>query len=84
MGVRCDGAGFGGAAVSAPDVPAFPHCFNAAFAGNGVEKFSGMSLRDYFAAAALNGFVSRTPATAEASARWAYQIADEMLKVRVE
>jgi hypothetical protein len=40
-----------------------------------------MSLRDYFAAAALPS-VARHPISAECEAKLAYELADEMLKAR--
>lgn len=47
----------------------------------------GMSLRDYFAAAAMQGLVAQLNGTAMSSdihcgANWAYQMADEMLRRR--
>ena len=62
--------------------PAFP---NEGFNGWG-EPFQGMTLRDYFAAKAMQPINSQAIdyAKAEASdmARKAYMIADAMLKVR--
>lgn len=45
----------------------------------------GMSLRDYFAAAALVGMQAH-PANErpDSAARWAYEVADAMLKAREE
>jgi len=45
---------------------------------------TGMTLRDYFAAAALNGFAtnSETIASERELAEWSYSIADEMIKAR--
>jgi hypothetical protein len=50
-----------------------------AFGGN-----SGVTVRDYFAAAALTGLASAfgNPVNAENLATHAYQVADEMLKRR--
>ena len=51
-------------------------------------KFTGMTLRDYFAAKALQGFISDTsiPASIKVDAtllsRSAFQVADAMLKAR--
>lgn len=44
----------------------------------------GMTLRDYFAAAALTGYSNFQPkiTTVESVAGWAYAIADAMLKAR--
>jgi hypothetical protein len=51
-------------------------------------QMSGMSLRDYFAAAALQGWLASMPADAKPddmnSARRAYEFADAMLEVRRE
>ena len=43
---------------------------------------AGMSLRDYFAAAALDTFPDVLLSTPSAKAAWAYQIADAMLAER--
>lgn len=45
-----------------------------------VEKYQDMSLRDYFAAAALPAYVLRY--TAERAAKKAYEYADAMLAAR--
>lgn len=42
----------------------------------------GMSLRDYFAAAALQGILARSPETNQMTAEDAYGYADAMLKAR--
>ena len=42
----------------------------------------GMSLRDYFAAKAMNAFLSRDGSTLEKDAEYAYKMADAMLKAR--
>lgn len=42
----------------------------------------GLSLRDYFAAAALFSFPRILTATAEAKAAWAFQVADAMIQER--
>ena len=46
----------------------------------------GMTLRDYFAAKAMQGMYSNELAvsTYEDNAKWAYQMADAMMKVRDE
>jgi hypothetical protein len=41
-----------------------------------------MSLRDYFAAAALKGNIIDPTANKEEVAEWAYSLADAMLKAR--
>jgi len=45
---------------------------------------SGMSLRDYFAAAALQGLLADHTVEMDTSeyARWSYELADEMLEER--
>ena len=46
---------------------------------------AGMTLRDYFAAKAMHASMSLDPANAASSeehARWAYEMADAMLKAR--
>ena len=50
----------------------------------GYEPESGMTLRDYFAAAALTGLLRDTEAfnNDAKAAEWAYQFADAMLKAR--
>ena len=62
--------------------PAFP---NEGFNGWG-EPFKGMTLRDYFAANALQGFASTLTGTApvlfDVLSRDAYLMADAMLKAR--
>lgn len=45
---------------------------------------TGMTLRDYFAAAALSNSYTSSERAPEDVAKWAYQVADEMLKARVE
>lgn len=71
--------------------PAFPH--NGSVKQEGVGEFTvywgnGMSLRDYFAAKALNGMISsaaivdRTGIDKDSWATIAYSFADAMLKAR--
>jgi hypothetical protein len=43
---------------------------------------SGMTLRDYFAAAALQGNLIEPTASNDDVAKWAYSLADAMLKAR--
>lgn len=53
----------------------------------GSRQFAGMSLRDYFAAKALNGICASGPTKDWSNlqlAREAYQLADAMLKARNE
>ena len=70
--------------VSMRNEPAFP---NEGFNGWG-EPFQGMTLRDYFAARALQGFASTLTGTApvlfDVLSRDAYLMADAMLKARGE
>jgi hypothetical protein len=44
----------------------------------------GMTMRDYFAAAALHGNLIEPTANNEQFAKWAYSLADAMLKAREE
>ena len=60
--------------------PAFP---NKGFNGWG-EPFQGMTLRDYFAAKAMQAMTERGEASKGFVAREAYLMADMMLKVREE
>jgi len=64
--------------------PAFP---NEGFNGWG-EPFQGMTLRDYFAAKAMQGCISGTPHSVDIEptelATWCYIMADRMLKARGE
>lgn len=51
----------------------------------GDADFNGMTLRDYFAAKAMHASMSLDPANAASSedhARWAYEMADAMLRAR--
>ena len=61
--------------------PAFP---NEGFSGWG-EPFQGMTLRDYFAAKAMQGMLA-DPSTPEIMdiAGAAYEVADAMMKAREE
>ena len=58
--------------------PAFP---NEGFNGWG-EPFQGMTLRDYFAAKAMQGMITRRILSDEDDAKIAYKMADAMLKAR--
>jgi hypothetical protein len=64
--------------------PAFPTLIDHGVGG--VQTFVGMTLRDYFAAAALTGFLANQSLTCEYKgyANDAYMVADEMLKAREE
>ena len=49
----------------------------------GYEPESGMTLRDYFAAAALTGLMEQSGVLHDKEiAKWAYQFADAMLRAR--
>ena len=75
--------------------PAFPskkRIYRAGYATQEFEPINGMTLRDYFAAKAMQGLCARTDGkgfdflTFENDpmrvAGWAYDVADEMLKAR--
>ena len=61
------------------NIPAFPNNFT-------IEKFKGMTLRDYFAAKALQALISEPSlqATMDEFAHRAYQIADAMMQERLK
>lgn len=63
--------------------PAFPivHPPVQGVTAGGVE-FYGLSIRDYFAAKAMNAFLSRDGGSLKQDAEAAYQMADAMLKAR--
>lgn len=62
--------------------PAFP---NVDFSVNKINGASGMTLRDYFAAKAMNGILAREPKGLFSNwAKVSYEIADAMLKARGE
>lgn len=66
---------------------AFP---NAPFSDAGRQQDTGMDLRDYFAAKAMQGILATDPAdqghedSLEAIAMVSYKVADAMMKVRDE
>lgn len=64
--------------------PAFPVTLSAGATYNGHEPFDGMSLRDYFAAKAMQGVLSSPsdPESMAALAEWSYRVADAMLEAR--
>lgn len=65
--------------------PAFARTGSADTSGYGVPDQEGMSLRDYFAAKALQPIIAEADwlvASADSVARDAYFIADAMLKAR--
>jgi hypothetical protein len=62
--------------------PAFPMGYHPE--GNNADHF-GMSIRDYFAAAALQGLMSKLDPEehwADYRAKWSYEAADALLKAR--
>jgi hypothetical protein len=68
--------------------PAFPEIAYKAPAGGGshiMTVYGGMTLRDYFAAKAMQGMMHDvSQPVGEVIAEWAYQVADAMLKARVQ
>lgn len=66
--------------------PAFPFGQTDSMSGQLVNGWGseGMTLRDYFAAKAMQGALANPEVkeTAEARSEWAYEIADAMLKAR--
>jgi len=65
------------------DIPAFP-LMGVAPEDSAPVEFHGMTLRDYFAAMAMNAYLSKCPETTSDKkiACWSYEMADAMLKVR--
>ena len=61
--------------------PAFP----STISDDGLHV-GGMSLRDYFAAKAMQGLMASPadPESMEVAAKWSYKLADAMLKAREE
>lgn len=66
--------------------PAFPVPLNPGESYQGHGPYDGMTLRDYFAAKAMQGALANPEIkeTAAARSEWAYEIADAMLKARRE
>lgn len=66
--------------------PAFPLADSCCeYGGTNRSGANGMTLRDYFAAKAMHASMSADPANeadADSHARWAYEMADSMLKAR--
>ena len=66
--------------------PAFPSQDYTFDDGTCIDGPLGMSLRDYFAAAVMQGNIASTPDhgsfNKKLSSQWAYEIADEMLEAR--
>jgi hypothetical protein len=66
------------------NTPAFPIVVDY---GDGVKYQTGMNLRDYFAAKAMQGICASDPSTAMTNVRIAaeaYDLADAMMKARSE
>lgn len=62
--------------------PAFPHTDDMVSGGN---DRAGLTIRDYFAAKAMQGHLASNPGfLPENVARWAYEYADFMLAERAE
>lgn len=61
--------------------PAFPELGNVAYNSDWSSE-SGMTLRDYFAASAMQQLVVHSHAEHDGIARTCYQMADAMLKAR--
>lgn len=61
------------------NIPAFPNNFT-------IEKYQGLTIRDYFAAKALQALISEPSlkATMDEFACRAYQIADAMMQERLK
>lgn len=67
------------------NTPAFPIPLQPGQGWQGMAPCDGMTMRDYFAAKAMHASMSLDPANAASSgehARWAYEMADAMLRVR--
>lgn len=64
--------------------PAFPIPLNPGSSYQGHAECDGMTLRDYFAAKAMQGAMANPEfkETAGARSEWAYEVADAMLKER--
>ena len=67
--------------------PAFPHHVVCANGWAETQELQGMTLRDYFAAKAMQGLLAQSQGTAlgstvETAAEYAYAMADAMLKAR--
>jgi hypothetical protein len=60
-----------------------PNAFPYSGVGDDMNYSRGMSLRDYFAAKAMQGMMHDvSQPVGEVIAEWAYQVADAMLKAR--
>ena len=63
------------------DIMNNPPAFPVGLEAFGEDK-TGMTLRDYFAAQAMNAFLSRPGSPFEKDAEYAYKMADAMMKAR--
>ena len=61
------------------DIPAFPVAFKW---GEDFKEYNGMTLRDYFAAKAMQGICARVHWSYSGAAKDAYEYADAMLEAR--
>lgn len=61
---------------------AFPQDLRDSYTGNIVNQENGMTLRDYFAAKAMQGIIASATAPLSAAPKMAYEIADKMLQER--
>ena len=62
------------------DTPAFPQ--QVQVAADGTTWFEGMTLRDYFAAKAMQGLIANNNINVQQLAQASYKVADAMLKAR--
>ena len=63
------------------NIPAFPFVANVDESKPNQLLFTGMTLRDYFAASALTGYLA-AGAMQENAVVWSYRVAERMLKER--
>ncbi len=68
--------------MSDKDQPAFPMPAHTDQNGTRVPMAGGMTLRDYFAAKAMQGWAADSGVTTAIGAKWAYEMADAMLAAR--
>ena len=62
--------------------PAFPVPINPGEPYFGHSPCDGMTLRDYFAAKAMQGYLTANHFPVDSVARWSYEVADAMLRAR--